>query len=83
MLITVIYSVNIVLYLFVLPYTTTYLKRVTTRPTTSIDLLVSRTSLALLSAGVFIVGFANSIGILFLGTSVFECMGACHRKEYE
>jgi hypothetical protein len=82
-LITVIYSVNVVVFLVVLPYTSTYLKRVTTLPATGIDLLVSRTSLALLSAGVFIVGFANSIGFMFLGMSVCECMGACHREEHE
>ncbi|KAN0070855.1 major facilitator superfamily domain containing protein [Elaphomyces granulatus] len=70
-LITVIYSVNVVVFLVVLPYTSTYLKRVTTLPATGIDLLVSRTSLALLSAGVFIVGFANSIGFMFLGLAVF------------
>ena len=82
-LITVIYSVNVVVFLVVLPCTNTYLKRITSLPATGIDLLVSRTSLALLSAGVFIVGFANSIGFMFLGMSVCECMGACHREEHE
>jgi len=65
--ITVIYSVNIVVFLVILPYRTIGLKRITTLPTTGIDLLVARCSLGLLAGGAFIVDIANSIALMFIG----------------
>lgn len=66
-LITVIYCVNIVVFVVILPYGTIILKRITTLPTTGIDLLVSRCSLGLLAGGAFIIGLANSIVFMFIG----------------
>ena len=67
-LITVIYSVNIVVFLVILPFGTIALKRITTLPAIGIDLLVARCSLGLLAGGALIIGFANSIALMFLGT---------------
>lgn len=66
-LITIIYSVNIVVFLVILPFGTIALKRITTLPAIGIDLLVARCSLGLLAGGALIIGFANSIALMFLG----------------
>lgn len=49
-LITLIYCVNIVVFLMILPFGTIGLKRITTLPTTGVDLLIARCSLGLLAS---------------------------------
>jgi len=71
LLITVIYSVNIVVFLVILPYGTLCLRRVTTLPTTGGDLLVSRCSLGLLAGGALVIGLAQSVAVMFIGLSIF------------
>jgi hypothetical protein len=56
-----------VVFLVILPYGTIVLKRITTLPTTGIDLLIARCSLGLLASGAFIIGLANSIVLMFIG----------------
>ncbi|OAP56965.1 hypothetical protein AYL99_09077 [Fonsecaea erecta] len=70
-LITVIYSVNIAVFLVILPFGAIGLKRITALPTTGVDLLIARCSLGLLASGAFVIGIANTVGLMFVGLSIF------------